>query len=96
MKRTVIFLMAALLITTVISGCGSKGKETGSTDKEEDQPSHAPEEEQTDSIVLSDKIIELADGLSAVRHSGDYGFDEFLAQGGDCRSTIMTITKTGR
>lgn len=82
MKRTFTILMAAMLITTIISGCGSKRKETLSVDKEDNQPPHAQETEQTNSIVLSEKIIELADGLSAVRHSGGYGFDEFLAQGG--------------
>lgn len=66
MKRTFAILMASVLITTGIFGCGGKRKETA----------------QTDRIVLSEKIIKLTDGLSAVRHSGDYGFDEFLAQGG--------------
>lgn len=82
MKRTFIILMAAMLITTVISGCGNKRKELLSIDKEDNQPSHTQKAEQTDSIALSEKIIELTDGLSAVRHSGNYGFDEFLAQGG--------------
>ena len=66
MKRTFTILMAVAFITTVISGCGRERKATA----------------QTDCLVLSEKIIELADGLSAVRHSGNYGFDEFLAQGG--------------
>lgn len=66
MKKTFTILMAAAFITTVISGCGRERKATA----------------QTDRIVLSEKIIELTDGLSAVRHSGNYGFDEFLAQGG--------------
>lgn len=33
-------------------------------------------------IVTTEKIMELEDGLSAVRHEGDYGFDEFLSGGG--------------
>lgn len=82
MKRTFTILMAAIVITTVISGCGSKRKETLSSDKEDNQSSHTQKAEQTDSIALSEKIMELTDGLSAVRHSGNYGFDEFLAQGG--------------
>ena len=38
--------------------------------------------EEAGSVILSENITKLTDGLSAVRHSGDYGFDEFLAQGG--------------
>ncbi len=33
-------------------------------------------------IVLAEKIAELDEGLSAVRHEGNYGFDEFLSRGG--------------
>jgi len=39
-------------------------------------------ENPSNAIVLSEKITELTGGLSAVRHTGDYGFDEFLEQGG--------------
>lgn len=82
MKRGFIVLMAAMFIAIVISGCGGKVKEMLSAGKKDDRPSLAQGTEQADSIVLSDKIIELEDGLSAVRYSGNYGFDEFLAQGG--------------
>lgn len=81
MKRTVTVFMAAMLITMATFGCGGR-KEILSADKEDNQPFPVQGTEQTDSIVLSEEIIELTDGLSAVRHSGDYGFDEFLAQGG--------------
>lgn len=82
MRRTFIILMAVLFVTTVVSGCGDKKKETLSDSRDKNRLSHAGVTEQEDSIILSEKIIELTDGLSAVRHSGDYGFDEFLAQGG--------------
>lgn len=86
MKRTFTILGAAMLTITVISGCVSQRKETESAEKKNNQPTHVQETGQTDnitnSIVLSENIIELTDGLSAVRHSGDYGFDKFLAQGG--------------
>ena len=82
MKRTFAMLIAVLFVTTIISGCGSKKEAIPSADKDNHQLSPAQGTEQTDSVVLSEKIIELTDGLSAVRHSGDYGFDEFLAQGG--------------
>ncbi|MDE6580697.1 MAG: linear amide C-N hydrolase [Ruminiclostridium sp.] len=35
-----------------------------------------------DTIQLSSQVTELEKGLSAVRYSGDYGFDGFLSQGG--------------
>lgn len=82
MKRTFMILMAVMLMTIVIFGCGSKGKESVPVNKENNHSLYEQETEQTDSIALSEKIIELTNGLSAVRHSGDYGFDEFLAQGG--------------
>lgn len=82
MKRTFAMLIAVLFVTTIISGCGSKKEAIPSADKDNHQLSPAQGTERTDSVVLSEKIIELTDGLSAVRHSGDYRFDEFLAQGG--------------
>lgn len=36
----------------------------------------------TDAILLTAKVVELEKGLSAVKYSDDYGFDEFLSQGG--------------
>ena len=35
-----------------------------------------------ETVVLGEQVIELEDGLSAVRYEGNYGFDEFLVQGG--------------
>ncbi|HIV29824.1 MAG TPA: linear amide C-N hydrolase [Candidatus Pullichristensenella excrementipullorum] len=40
------------------------------------------EEEMLENIALTSEIMELEDGLSAVRFDGDHGFDGFLAQGG--------------
>lgn len=37
---------------------------------------------QRDPISLTHEIIKLEDGLEAVRFDGDYGFSNFLAQGG--------------
>lgn len=36
----------------------------------------------TDIITLDDKVINLEKGLSAVKYEGNYGFDEFIDQGG--------------
>lgn len=36
----------------------------------------------TDTITLTSEVTKLENGLSAVKYSGDYGFDDFLSQGG--------------
>ena len=82
MKRIVTILIAVLLIITIFFGCGSKKEEIPLVDKGNNQRSHTKGTEQADTIVLSEKITELADGLSAVRYTGDNGFDDFLAKGG--------------
>ncbi len=82
MKVIFTILITALLITTIFSGCSGKKEEIPLVDKGNNQHSYTKRTEQVDTIVLSEKITELADGLSAVRHTGDYGFDDFLAKGG--------------
>ena len=42
----------------------------------------SPGQISAETVTLGEQIIELEDGLSAVRYEGNYGFDEFLAQGG--------------
>ena len=82
MKRILIILLAALFLTTIFIGCTGKKEEIASVRNGNHGTSHMQGEEQANAIVLSEKITELTDGLSAVRHTGDYGFDEFLEQGG--------------
>lgn len=72
MKKIFLILSAALLMMTVFAGCSSSNVPSSGT----------RENETLHSIVLTDEIIKLTDGFSAVRYSGDYGFDLFLDQGG--------------
>ena len=81
MKKMFIILLAALLITATFAGCSSS-EEQKENDTDNVSASNTEENEPLNSIVLTDEITELADGFSAVRHSGDYGFDLFLEQGG--------------
>ncbi|MCI9421876.1 MAG: linear amide C-N hydrolase [Dorea sp.] len=74
MKRILIILLAVVFLTTVFK--------IVPIDDGNHVTSHIQGEEQANVIVLSEKITELTGGLSAVRHIGDYGFDEFLEQGG--------------
>ncbi len=82
MKKKLTILLAALFFITASAGCSSKNEETPSTHNGNHGTFNTQGEEQANEIVLSEEITELANGLSAVRHTGDYGFDEFLAEGG--------------
>lgn len=81
MKKILIILLATLLIAVVFAGCSSS-EEQGENDTDNVSISNTEENEPLNSIVLTDEIIELTDDFSAVRHTGDYGFDLFLEQGG--------------
>lgn len=82
MKEKLAILLAALFLITAFAGCSSKNEETPSACNGNYGTSNTQGDEQTKDIVLSEEITELTGGLSAVRYTGDYGFDEFLAGGG--------------
>lgn len=82
MKKKLTILLAALFLITAFAGCSSKNKETPSPHNGNHGTSNTRGEEQANDIILSKEITELTGGLSAVRYTGDYGFNEFLAGGG--------------
>lgn len=82
MKKKLTILLAALFLITAFAGCSSTNEGTQSTNDGNYGTSNIQGKEQTKDIVLSEEITELTAGLSAVRYTGDYGFDEFLAEGG--------------
>ncbi len=82
MKKKLTILLVALFLITAFAGCSSKNDETLSAHNGNHRTSNTQGEEQANAMILSEKITELTDGLSAVRYTGDYGFDEFLAGGG--------------
>ena len=65
----------------LLSGCSGGMEEMQTSQIPEDMGS-ATGEEDVKLVELDSSIVELEEGLLAVRYDGDYGFDGFIAQGG--------------
>lgn len=63
---------------SIDNGTSNNREEKDVINDEEQSPGQISAE----TVTLDEQIIELEDGLSVVRYEGNYGFDEFLAQGG--------------
>ena len=72
-RRSVLRLCIVLLLLLFVSGCSKVEQRSGETDNAT---------KQNKSITPTSEIISLADGLSTVNYTGDYGFNDFLKQGG--------------
>lgn len=89
---TVILFLAVLMMT--LSGCGETSDDTDSEMAESTNGSDITETSETEAyapIPLTSEITELEDGFFAVRYEGDYGFDEFLAQGGASSDSEVVV-----
>lgn len=82
--RKNMWMVLFLSVIFSLAGCGNHkteivqgGESRESTDSKTDS---AGEGEM--SITLTEEIMELENGFSAVRYDGDYGFDRFLSEGG--------------
>lgn len=78
----ILFSMAA-----ITSGCGrNSGTQINSEMLREHKNDKMPDNQKADydvfEIVTDTGITELEEGLLAVQYNGEYGFDEYLAQGG--------------
>lgn len=91
MRKKMLFLFIyCVSFAGILIGCGKNenreadSKSSISENSETTVADEIQEEKQinTENIVLDSNIMQLEDGLSAVRYEGDYGFDEFLTQGG--------------
>lgn len=71
----------ALGMMLLLSGCSGGMEEMQTSQIPEDMGS-ATEAEDVNPVELDSSIVELEEGLLAVRYDGDYGFDGFIAQGG--------------
>ena len=65
----------------LLSGCSGGMEEMQTSQIPEDMGS-ATGEEDVNLVELDSSIVELEEGLLAVRYDGDYGLDGFIAQGG--------------
>jgi predicted choloylglycine hydrolase len=73
-----ILAVLVLMSGIVAAGCDEKSMVKDTEYKEDGQDVYVEEK----SIGLTSEITRLENGLSAVQYDGDYGFDEFLLQGG--------------
>lgn len=78
-KRFLCLALAALVSTGLIS-CGKASAPIVTQSEGSSLSSEA--EDGIITVVPSGKITEIENGLSIVRHDGDYGFDDFISQGG--------------
>lgn len=90
-KKMLFIFICCVSFAGVVIGCSrQKHSESSnnvtSNNREEknaiNDAEQSTEQINAETVVLGEQIIELEDGLSAVRYEGNYGFDEFLAQGG--------------
>ena len=73
MKRTrCMILLVFVTVQILLGGCRQE--------KTDEKGDHMQEKNQV--ITFGTEVAALEDGLSAVQHIGDYGFEEFLSQGG--------------
>lgn len=90
-KKMLSIFICCVSFAGVVIGCNrqkhseSSNNVTSNTREEKNainNEEQSTEQINAETVVLGEQIIELEDGLSAVRYEGNYGFDEFLAQGG--------------
>lgn len=78
-RKCALCLLIILVILLIFTGCG---KENTVPNKNNTSVTGSNTESKAPETPLSSKVVKLADGLSAVKYEGKYGFDEFLSQGG--------------
>lgn len=89
MKRIFFAVMMTALVLTAV-GCGNSDKPQSTINASSSSGNISAGEStnsgestsSADTITLSSEVTKLENGLSAVKFSGDSGFDEFLSRGG--------------
>lgn len=80
-KIKIILICGIFTLTMIVSGC--KNKTVNNDDQSEDiSKSNAVTNENEVLVTTNKEIMHLEDGLSAVRFDDEYGFKEYIEQGG--------------
>ena len=77
-------LVIPIILSMLVIGCG-KTADTNTNRGETMESNETGDQkdiEKTTVITPTSEIVKLEDGLSSVRYDGDYGFDQFLKNGG--------------
>ena len=86
MRKLLSAILTLAMLSGVLSGCNSQRQDITDSSVTENTGNDSMLEvgaaEDYELIPLTAEITELEDGFFAVRYEGDYGFDEFLTQGG--------------
>ena len=92
MKRIILLISLSILAFSV-SGCGnSSNTELSEYIQNVGGDGYGNMSKNSDIITLDDNVINLENDLSAVKYEGDYGFDEFLKQGGaEAESAVVAF-----
>lgn len=78
-KKMSYFIALLFILLIFTAGC-TQGKNGQNNNRSADENTIKWQEQST--ISLTEHVVQLESGLSAVKYEGSYGFDEFLAQGG--------------
>lgn len=82
-QRSWILCLSFLLgIAMMMTGCEGRTDDQMHNAGNNSTTQTSPGAENVNLISPTSELVELEDGFSAVRYDGDYGFDDFLAQGG--------------
>jgi len=84
-KAVVFFIIVSVTAIILIAGCSREENVESEQNTEVSESTNNNEETVTEdqsAVSLSSSITQLEDGFSAVKYDGDYGFDDFLSQGG--------------
>lgn len=80
--RIFLVFMTLLVLSSVIIGCRQKEQNRKTSENTAQIEETREKKTASKQIVPSTQITELEEGLSVIRYEGDYGFRDFLEQGG--------------
>lgn len=75
-----------MFLTILVTGCNVENNllsnDKNSSIEENINSQNSERTKNSETIKITEKILKLENGLSVVKYEGDYGFDDFLANGG--------------